>query len=200
MRLWILSDLHADRGVGDIAVHAPEFDVFVCAGDVASGDIAMSIEMVAALARGKPAVFVAGNHESMSAGVFRSYREIVEEGLAAAARHGVRFLDRDTTVIGGVVFAGATLWTPLDARYRRELMALQSARADVIVTHFPPAENDLRFVLPAGCMWICGHHHGFADYTVAGRRVVRNALGYGGAEDLIDSAPAREDFTVEIPT
>ena len=48
MKLWILSDLHCDRGVGDIAVHTPEFDVLVCAGDVVSGDISMSIEMVAA--------------------------------------------------------------------------------------------------------------------------------------------------------
>jgi hypothetical protein len=27
----IMSDLHADRSVGDIASHAPDFDVFVCA-------------------------------------------------------------------------------------------------------------------------------------------------------------------------
>lgn len=192
MKLWVLSDLHADRGVGDIAVHAPEFDVFVCAGDVASGDIAMSIEMVAAIARGKPAVFVAGNHEWMSP----EDKENRELGIAAAARHGVRFLDRDTTVIAGVVFAGATLWTPPDPRYRRELMALQLARADVVVTHFPPPENDLRFVLPSGCLWICGHHHGFADYTVAGRRVVRNAVGYGG--EALDGEPARPGYVVEF--
>lgn len=200
MKLWVLSDLHADRGVGDIAVNAPEFDVLVCAGDVVSGDIALSIEMVAALARNKKAVFVAGNHEWMTAGEYRPYREILEEGRAAAARHGVCFLECSTAEIGGAVFAGATLWTPLDDRYRQQLMALQSARADVIVTHFPPPENDVRFVLAAGGLWVCGHHHGFADYTVAGRRVVRNALGYGPAEDLVDSAPAREDFTVEIAT
>jgi hypothetical protein len=200
MKLWVLSDLHADRGILAIGANPPEFDVFVCAGDVCSGDIAMSIEMVASIARGKPAILVPGNHEWMTRGEFRSYGEIRAEGLAAAARHDVRFLDCDTTVIDGVVFFGTTLWGPLDSRYRRELMALQSARADVVITHFPPPENDLRFALPSGCLWICGHHHGFADYTVAGRRVVRNAVGYGAAEELINSAPAREDFTVEIAT
>lgn len=198
MKIWILSDMHADRGVGDIAVQAPPFDVFVCAGDVASGDITMSIEMVAAIARGKPAIFVAGNHEWMSDGAFRTHGEILAEGIAAAARHGVRFLDRDTTVIDGVAFFGTTLWGPLDSRYRQELMALRSARADVVVTHYPPPENDLRFAMPAGCIWICGHHHGFSDSTVAGRRVIRNALGYGAGEELVNSEPARPDFVIEV--
>ena len=58
MKLWILSDLHADSGTEGIGADPPAFDVFVCAGDVVTGNIALSIEMVAALARGKPSVFV----------------------------------------------------------------------------------------------------------------------------------------------
>ena len=115
MKLWILSDLHADRGVGDIAVHAPEFDVFVCAGDVVSGDIAMSIEMVAALARGKPAVFVAGNHEWMS-----PIDAVLEYGRAAAAKHGIHWLELDTIDIGGVeIRPRDDVDAALDARYPR---------------------------------------------------------------------------------
>lgn len=195
MKLWILSDLHADSGSVAIGTNPPSFDVFVCAGDVVTGDIAMSIEMVAALAREKPAVFIAGNHEWMS-----PIDAVLEYGRAAAAKHGIHWLELDTIDIGGVRFAGATMWTPLDARYRPSIKRLQKANADVIVTHFPPQETDVRFALPAGGLWICGHHHGFEDYIVAGRRVVRNALGYGPAEDLVDSEPAREDCTVEIAT
>lgn len=195
MKLWVLSDMHADRGIGDIAVHAPDFDIFVCAGDVLSDDIGLSIEMVAAIAAGKPAVFVAGNHE------WRGIPDkVVYDGRAAADKHGVNWLELDAVEIGGIRFAGATLWTPEDVRFAPSVMALARANADVVVTHFPPAENDLRFALPAGGTWVCGHHHGFEDYAVAGRRVVRNALGYGAGEELVDSLPAREDFVVEIGT
>ena len=191
--LWVMSDLHADRRLGDIAVQAPDFDVFVCAGDVATGDVAMSIEMVAAIARGKPAVFVAGNHE------WTSPRDaVLEYGRAAAKRHNVNWLERDAVDISGVRFAGATLWTRLDARYRPSLKALQTTRADVVVTHFPPADSDVRWVLAAGGLWVCGHHHGFEDTDIGGRRLIRNAVGYGATEDLDGSAPARLDFVVEI--
>lgn len=71
MKLWILSDLHDDRALLVEPLHRScptDFDVFVCAGDLMSGDIEASIEMVAALAGGKPSVFVAGNHEWMTIG------------------------------------------------------------------------------------------------------------------------------------
>jgi Icc-related predicted phosphoesterase len=193
MMLWVMSDLHADRRLGHIAVQAPDFDVFVCAGDVATGDVALSIEMVAAIARGKPAVFVAGNHEWMS-----PVDAVIEYGRAAAKRHNVNWLELDAIDIGGVRFAGATLWTRLDARYRASLKALQTTRADVVVTHFPPADNDVRWVLAAGGLWVCGHHHGFEDSDVDGRRLIRNAVGYGAAENLVDSEPGRLDFVVEV--
>jgi hypothetical protein len=124
--------------------------------------------------------------------------EIVREGIVAAGRHGVRFLDRDTTEVGGVVFAGATLWEPDNSLYRASAMALQVARADIIVTHFPPQPEIILPALAAGGVWIYGHHHGCSDRTLAGRRLIRNALGYGGAETLIDSEPARPDFVLEI--
>lgn len=109
MKLWIFSDLHADSGTEDIGANPPDFDVLVCAGDVVTGDIALSIEMVAAIARGKPAVFVAGNHEWMSAGTFRPYAETHRLGLEAARGHGVHFLECSAVEIDGVSFAGATL-------------------------------------------------------------------------------------------
>jgi predicted MPP superfamily phosphohydrolase len=193
--LWVMSDLHADRGLGDIAVQAPDFDVFVCAGDTLTGDIAGSIEMTAAIARGKPAVFVAGNHEWMSAA---DPEEVLDEAHEVALREGVHFLECDSAEIGGIRFAGATLWTPLDFRYGSSAKSLQTSRANVVVTHFPPPVNDLRWILRPGKLWIYGHHHGFESSTINGRRLVRNAVGYGAAEDLVDSKPARQDFVIEI--
>jgi hypothetical protein len=52
---WILSDLHLEDGV-PLPSEAPDFDVLVCAGDVAEGSPARSVEAVARLARGRPAV------------------------------------------------------------------------------------------------------------------------------------------------
>lgn len=192
MKLWILSDMHADKGIEDIAVHAPDFDVFVCAGDVLSGDIAGSIEMVAAIARGKPAVFVVGNHEWMTAA---DLGEVLEEAHAVARRERVNFLECDAVDIGGVRFAGATLWTPDDERFSASVDLLERAKADVIVTHFEPTPAALVAVKPR--LWIYGHHHGHSDRTVGVSRIVRNALGYPLQVHSVDEMP-RQDFVVEF--
>ncbi len=192
MKLWILSDLHADSSTEDIVPPA-DFDVFVCAGDVLTGDIESAIEMVAALAGGKPTVFVAGNHEWMTSTI----EETLELGHAAAARTGLHFQEFDAVELGGVRFAGATLWTRNDVRYAASVMALQlNSKPDEIVTHFEPSAD---LLMRAGSkLWIYGHHHGFYDRTIGSRRIVRNAVGSGVAETLFDSAPARSDFVVEI--
>ena len=192
MKLWILSDLHADHGVGYMAVAAPDFDVFVCAGDVMTGDVAGSIERVAAIARGRPAVFVMGNHEWMTSA---DMEEVLDEAHATARREGVHFLECDAVEIGGVGFAGATLWTPDDVRFAPSVVALARLKADVVVTHFPPS-FPMR-TPPAGAkLWIFGHHHGFEDARSDRYRIVRNAVGYGN--EVVDGEPARPDFTVEF--
>ncbi|MBX9826539.1 MAG: metallophosphoesterase family protein [Xanthobacteraceae bacterium] len=191
MRLWILSDMHVERGIEDIAAAAPEFDVFVCCGDVFTADIDMAIEMVASIAQGKPAVFVAGNHE-WAGGVLEV---VAYKGQVAAEKHGVYWLELDTVEIGGIRFAGATLWTPNDARFAPSVGALARAEADVIVTHFPPPPVIILPTLREGGLWIYGHHHGHSDRTIAGRRLVRNA-GYEG--EAVDGEPVRPDYVVEI--
>ncbi len=192
MKLWILSDLHADRGIEDIGANPPDFDVFVCAGDVLTGDIAGSIEMVAAIARGRPAAFVAGNHEWMS---LSDLVKVLTMGRAAAARHRVTFLECDTVEIGGVRFAGATLWTAEDVRFASSAAALQAAKADVVVTHFEPTADLL--VRSGAKLWVYGHLHGFMDRTVGSRRLVRNALGYPLQVHPVEEMP-RPDYVVEI--
>lgn len=192
MKLWILSDMHVERGVEEIAAAAPDFDVFVCAGDVVTADIDLSIEMVATIAQGKPTVFVAGNHEWMGAPL----EVVAYKGRVVAEKHGVHWLELDAVEIDGVRFAGATLWTPLDVRFGPSVMALSQARADVIVTHFPPS-FPMRTTLGGARLWICGHHHGFADVAAPdGRRLIRNALGYPG--ERIDGEQARQNYVVEF--
>jgi 3',5'-cyclic AMP phosphodiesterase CpdA len=61
VRLWVLSDWHMERRI-TFDPPRPAFDVLVVAGDV-SNRLEEAIRMVAALAAGKPAIFVAGNHE-----------------------------------------------------------------------------------------------------------------------------------------
>jgi len=191
MKLWILSDMHADRGIDDIAVTPPEFDAFVCAGDVRTSDIDMSIEMVAWLASGKPAVFAAGNHEWAGA----PPEVVAYKGQAAAKRHGVHWLERDSVKFAGVRFAGATLWTPDDARFAASAAALRAAKAEVIVTHFPPSPGIILPTLKEGGLWIYGHHHGHSDRTIAGRRLIRNA-GHEG--EAVDGEQVQPAFVVEF--
>lgn len=191
MKLWILSDMHADRGIDDIAVTPPEFDAFVCAGDVRTSDIDMSIEMVAWLARGKPAIFAAGNHEWAGA----PPEVVAYKGQVAAERYGVHWLELDTIEIVGVRFAGATLWTPQDARFAPSVGALARADADVIVTHFPPPPAVFAATLKQCGIWVHGHHHGFADRMIGSRRLIRNA-GFEGEQ--VDGEPVRMNYVVEF--
>jgi predicted phosphodiesterase len=190
MKLWCLSDLHDDRGLLNIERPA-EFDVLVCAGDLLTGDIAGSIEMVARLAAGRDSVFVAGNHEWMSAA---DKDEVVEEALATALREGVRFLECDSTVVGVTRFAGATLWEPADPRFEASVAALMRAKADVVVTHFEPPPSI--WTAAGAKVWIYGHVHGFSDRMIGHNRLVRNALGQ--VHENIVGEPAKDGLVIEI--
>jgi hypothetical protein len=113
----------------------------------------------------------------------------------ARGKHGVHFLEGTAVDIGGVRFAGATLWTPDDPRFVPSVISLAAARADVIVTHFEPMPAMIAQV--GGVLWIYGHHHGHGYRRLGERRVVRNALGYPG-EPPYDGLPAILDYTVKI--
>jgi predicted MPP superfamily phosphohydrolase len=191
VRLWVLSDWHMEQRIV-FDPPQPAFDVLVVAGDV-SNALEEAIRMVAALAAGKPAVFVAGNHEWW--GDERSRAEKLTAAHASAARHGVHFLEGNAVDIAGVRFAGATLWTPDDPRFVPSVVSLAAARADVIVTHFEPTPAMIAQV--GGELWIYGHHHGHGYRRLGERRIVRNALGYPG-EALCDGLPAILDYTVAI--
>ena len=191
MRLWIVSDPHMERRqYWPMPIRPVDFDVLVVAGDVCDGEIERSIAMVAAAAGGKPAVFVAGNHEWWH----RPLETTLERGHEAAREHGVHFLECDGCEIGDVRFAGATLWTPDDVRFVPSVAALSTARPHVAVTHFEPTPALLSLVRAP--LWLYGHAHGFSDLRIGGYRLVRNALGYPGEPP--EGEPARPDFVIEV--
>jgi Icc-related predicted phosphoesterase len=109
VKLLVISDLHLDhRPAWEFPQKFPDYDVAICAGDI-NGAPAQGIRFLASAPglSGKPVIFVAGNHEFYN----QTLEDAIATGKAAARATDVRFLDADTTVIGGVRFVGATLWT-----------------------------------------------------------------------------------------
>jgi predicted phosphodiesterase len=106
MRIQVASDLHLEllRVPGErLVLPAPDADVLVLAGDIASGTKA--IELFADWP--VPVVYVAGNHE-----FYRQSWEGLRGKLKSASRGtNVHYLDNDGLELGGVHFLGATLWT-----------------------------------------------------------------------------------------
>lgn len=109
MRLWPMSDIHLEmtRGwdlpSGDAR---PDFDVMIVAGDLIprmERGVAWLLERVP----DRPVIYVAGNHEAYGADIDRT----VEKARAAAAGTNVHVIDNEAIRIGGVTFAGCTLWT-----------------------------------------------------------------------------------------
>src|SRR3954452_19421772 len=106
MRLHIFSDLHA--GLRPFDPPEVDADVLVLPGDVDVGvdGIALAREW----ARGRPTLYVAGNHEFYGEGIPRHLGKMAE----AAAGSTVELLENRVVVIGGVRFLGCTLWTDFD--------------------------------------------------------------------------------------
>jgi predicted ATPase/Icc-related predicted phosphoesterase len=107
-RLWVMSDLHFEavphpEGFRPVR---PEFDVLVVAGDVWEGETRRALEIVAALANGKPAVFVMGNHEPWN-GDLQEERDVARR---AAKSLGITLLDDSVAEVAGLSFVGGTLW------------------------------------------------------------------------------------------
>lgn len=114
MNLWLLSDWHTETRFAFDPPPPEEFDVLIVAGDV-SNSIVESVEMVAVLAAGKLAIFIAGNHEWTGDG--RTHAEKRAAAIPKVGMHDVSFLeggalDLDNGNGAGVGFAGATLWEP----------------------------------------------------------------------------------------
>lgn len=122
MEVLAISDIHLERrGLAEIPPLSESFDVLICAGDVWEGQPEKGIQSVAALARGKPAIIVAGNHDYYATGAIERTTSDVQELMrreadrqnAEAKDELVFVLNADNPVceINQVRFIGVTLWT-----------------------------------------------------------------------------------------
>jgi hypothetical protein len=88
----------------------PDFDVAVFAGDVGK-PISEAIRWMAGQRagplKGRPAIYVPGNHEFYNA----EMKSSLAKGRVAAEAFDIDLLSRDTVVIDGVRFIGCMLWT-----------------------------------------------------------------------------------------
>jgi Icc-related predicted phosphoesterase len=123
MKIWVLSDLHLRMSEIDWDIEFPDADVCVVAGDVTDPPLESLAWLQKNIAHRMPVVFVAGNHEYYG----QSYSEALAEAKSESWRFPtVHFLEKDETVIGGVRFLGATMWTDFDL-YETPERSMQTA-------------------------------------------------------------------------
>lgn len=173
MRAAVLSDIHVefhrDNGKSFIQSLDPTgVDVLILAGDVANAStIRQALEGLCARFEKAQVLYVVGNHELYGGSPDKVYADICR---AAAKCPNLRFLDHKMVEVGGVRFAGSTLWfrdDPLNAIYQNSLndfyqikgfvpwvydenrkaegflRAVMASRTppDVIVTHHLPSQR-----------------------------------------------------------
>lgn len=112
MKIWIVSDLHLDHSPLT-PPQVPDHDVMVIAGDVSNSREDALIELINLRARThRPIVFVPGNHD-LGGGTLDAFYADSESMLLKAK--GIYVLPRGyDTIIDGVRFVGATLWTDFE--------------------------------------------------------------------------------------
>ncbi|MFG6488241.1 type IV toxin-antitoxin system AbiEi family antitoxin [Roseateles sp. BYS78W] len=108
MRLLVLSDLHLEHGASLTVPPGVDYDVVILAGDIHSpGTRAVRWAARESTFGGRPVVYVPGNHEFYVTEVGAE----LEAMRQAAQGTPVHVLSRDSVVVQGVRFLGATLWT-----------------------------------------------------------------------------------------
>jgi Icc-related predicted phosphoesterase len=107
MKFQLFSDLHTDVMPTKQIRIADGVDAVVVAGDTCEGALRAFEQLRRIVPTAIPILMVLGNHEF--------YRKFIPDELALARSQAhnfnIRVLENDSTVLGGVRFAGATLWT-----------------------------------------------------------------------------------------
>lgn len=123
MKLALYSDLHLEIEPWSPPETVREADVVILAGDIGSQAKGL---LWARKTFSQPVLYVTGNHEfyDVTLGLLRELRD--------EAREPVRFLEKDSVVIGNVRFLGCTLWSGfnLDGGERQK-EAMDSARRKI---------------------------------------------------------------------
>lgn len=110
MNLLIYSDLHLERrSFAPPADAVAKADVVVLAGDIHEG--IRGFQWARETFPDCPVVYVAGNHEFYGG---RNWMRHIDDMREAAQKHGIEFLECDSTEIAGVRFLGCTLWTDFE--------------------------------------------------------------------------------------
>jgi predicted phosphodiesterase len=108
MRLAVLSDLHVEFQDFEPPAELRSADVVVLAGDIHNGVAAL--HWARRRFPDQRIVQVAGNHEFFGA----CWQGLVDQMRQVARALDIRFLENDATIIDGVQFLGATLWTDFE--------------------------------------------------------------------------------------
>lgn len=148
MKLQVVSDLHA--GFGAFEPPETDADVLVLAGDVDVG--VRGIELAKAWSRGRPVLYVAGNHEFYGEAIPRHLRKMDEATVGST----VHFMENREVVVGGVRFLGCTLWTDFEL-FGNRLEAFDAAQAVMNDYRQIRVEPEFRRLRPVDVMAM--HHH-----------------------------------------
>lgn len=111
MKAWVISDIHTvplDYYRARIAI--PDADICICAGDTTDTIYTTLDFLLAEIASKMPVVTVLGNHDFYRSSIDRAL-EVATERLDGT---NVHLLENGTTVLSGVRFIGATLWTDFE--------------------------------------------------------------------------------------
>jgi hypothetical protein len=122
MKIQLLSDLHLETNSGFTPTPAPGADVLVLAGDIGSYQANSALTAAGDTAFGlarfsprhgwpTPVLFVPGNHEYDGLDFDDTHTRLQD----TCDRLGITWLERTCHVLGGVRFAGTTLWADFDA-------------------------------------------------------------------------------------
>src|SRR4051812_19806534 len=103
MRIRVVSDLHQEFGLTDIAFD--NADIVVLAGDINLGT--KGIEWIKSTITDIPVIYVLGNHEYYKGSSPKTLNSI----MALAADSNIHVLENKSVTIGDITFHGATLWT-----------------------------------------------------------------------------------------
>lgn len=141
MRIFPISDLHLERRSIPLPAITTDFDVLVFAGDGHEGEPAHTVDVVAELAGGRPAVIVPGNHDyyrrdrhdhRTMADMLAEMRQACQRINEAADDDLIHVLTGDDAwEIEGIRFIGATLWGDwsIAGRWRPDIPAAAASAA-----------------------------------------------------------------------
>ena len=137
MKIQILSDLHLEFGPFDPPDVGANAIILAGDTDIKGRGIAWARDTF----RGKPVIYIAGNHEYYGEALPRHTEELRERCRGT----NTHFLERDAITIDGVAFLGCTLWTDfgLDGNPVLAQLTASTGMNDFRVTRVSPSYRRL---------------------------------------------------------